>query len=300
MSDPRPREFLGLPLWKRLYGFGDVLKLDVKMTTAMFASVDRAALAGALPAHPRVKLHPASPVVVVQSDFVHCADNGDPEGNDWPYREVMLACVLQGPAGLFGAMWPLALFLDQPIAIAAGREFHGFPKVPATVTYESDRARVDYVTSPRGERRVERVLSTRWRREPGLVARVLGAAQGAVASAVRAAGGDADTVDFFVQAALSPTGEVWNLHQVPDLANPRRAALSRLTKFKPQITDPRGFELIDGFTLELPGRAEERTWRIGRRFFGAGDAAVERAATLACRWEATMHGSGGEVLDSWT
>jgi hypothetical protein len=300
MSDERTRDFLGLPLWKRLYGFGDVLELRAKMITAMFFGVDRAALAGALPRHPRVALHPASPIVVVQSDFVRCVDNGDPDGNDWPYREVMIACVLQGPAGLYGAMWPLALFLDQPLAIAAGREFHGFPKVPAMVSYEGDRAKVEYVSSPRGVRRVERVFTSRWRPHAGLAARALDAVRDAASALVRAAGVDADTVDGLVQLALSPTGEVWNLHQVPDLANPRRAALSRLTSFKPRVLAPSGFELVDDFTLELPSPTAERTWQLGRRFFGAGDRAVTREATFAFRWEATMQVSGGEVLDSWT
>jgi hypothetical protein len=298
-DDGKTRDFLGLPLFRRLYGFGDVLTLRARMTTAVFARVDRGALAGALPRHPRVKLHRASPLVLVQSDFTHCADNGDPLANDYAYREVMLACVLEGAAGLFGPMWPLALFLDEPLAICAGREFHGFPKVPAVVTYEADRARVDFASRPGGKARVDRVLSTRWAREPGVLARAIGAAKDAIAGAVRAAGVDADTVDLFAQLALAPTGEVWNLHQVPDLANPRRAAMSRLTRFKPVVSDPSDVALVGGFALELPSAGDERTWTLGRRFFGARDEAVTRDATFAFAWSATMRVSGGEVLDVW-
>jgi hypothetical protein len=299
MAEEKTRDFLGLPLFRRMYGFGDVLTLRARMVTAAFARVDRAAIAGALPRHPKVRLHPASPLLLVQSDFLHCADNGDPLAEDRRYREVMLACLLEGTAGLFGPMWPLVLYLDDPAAMCAGREFYGFPKVPARVSYEADGADVRYVTWPRGAEREARVLSTRWSREPSLVGRALGAVGEAVAGAVRAAGVDGDTVDAFAQLALAPAGEVWNLHQIPDLANPRRASLSRLTRFKPSIVDPSDLSLLDGFVLDLPRAHDEPAWSLGKRFFGAGDGACERKPVVAFRWEATMHASTGVVLDEW-
>jgi hypothetical protein len=300
-TDAKTRDFLGLPLFHRLYGFGDRLTLRAKMVTAVFTKVDRAALAGALPVHPRVKLHPRSPLLLIQSDFVHCADNGDPQGNDYRYREVMLACVLQGEGvgTLFGPMFPLVLFLDDPVATAAGREFQGFPKVLASLEYGEASGRVDFTSYPRGHKTSRRVLSTQWDAKPGLVARALAAAGGAVASAVRASGIDEDTVDAVVQLALAPSGETWNLHQVPDLANPRRAAYSRLTRFKPVVVDPSDLALLSGFALDLPSAADEPTWMLGRRFFGAKDDAVVRHAAMAFRWEATMYASGGEVIDAW-
>lgn len=303
MDDGKTRDFLGLPVWKRLYGFGDRLELRARMTTAVFArGIDRRALVGALPRHPRVKLHPLSPVVVIQADYPRCVDVADPDQNDYPYREVMVACVLQGSAGRFGAMWPLVLYLDNAIATAAGREYHGFPKVPARVTLEDGRGTVDYTWSPRGEPRTSRVLEARWRsgEGEGIVARALNAASDAIAAAVRATGVDADTVDLLTGFALGSSFEVWNLHQVPDLAHPRRAVLSQLTSFQPRVLEPTVPRVLDGFELTLPSVAEDPVWSLGRRFFEAGPRAVTRKATLAFAWEATMHVSGGEVIDSWT
>jgi hypothetical protein len=268
VDDGKTRDFLGLPLWKPLYGFGDRVALRAKMTTALFAGgIDRRALAGALPRHPRVRLHPASPLVLVQADYSHCEDVGDPDGNDYPYREVMLACVLQGSAGLFGAMWPLVLYLDAPVPLAAGREFHGFPKVPATLTFAAHGARVDYTWSPRGVSRTTPVLETRWRGAPGVATRAANAARDALVRAVRASGVDADTVDFLAQIALSPAGEVWNLHQVPDLESPRRATFSQLTRFKPTILEPTAPSLLEGFVATLPAAEDEPVWSLGKRFF---------------------------------
>ncbi|HEY2516798.1 MAG TPA: acetoacetate decarboxylase family protein [Polyangiaceae bacterium] len=306
MDDGKTRDFLGLPLWKPLYGFGDRLELRARMTTAVFArGIDRRALTGALPRHPLVKLHPLSPIVVIQADYPHCVDVADPDQNDYPYREVMVACVLQGSAGRFGAMWPLVLYLDNPIAVAAGREYHGFPKVPARVTLEPGRGAVEYTWSPRGEPRTSRVLEARWRMpdpegREGVVARALNAAGEAIAGAVRATGVDADTVDLVTGFALGGAGEVWNLHQVPDLVHPRRAAFAQLTRFQPRVLEPTVPQLQGGFELSLPGAAEDPVWSLGRRFFEAGERAVVRKATLAFSWEATMHVSGGEVIDTWT
>jgi len=300
MDDGKTRDFLGLPTWKPLYGFGDTVLLRAKMTNAMFVhGIDRRALAGALPRHPRVKLHRASPIVLVQSEFLHCADNGDPDGNDYPYREVMIACVLEGTAGLFGPMWPIALFLDSPIATAAGREFHGFPKVPARVAIGESSAEIDFESWPGGKPRVRRVLSSRWSDARGIVARAMSAASGVVSAALRAAKVDADSIDALEQLALAPMGEVWNLHQVPDLASPRRATFSQLTRFKPTIADPSGFRLLEGFTLELPSAADEPVWEIGKRFFEAKDRPVKKSAAVAFAWEATMRVSGGDVIDTW-
>ena len=300
MDDGKTREFLGLPLWKPLYGFGDTVLLRAKMTNAMFLhGIDRRALAGALPRHPRVRLHPLSPILVVQSDFVHCADNGDPDANDYPYREVMLACLLDGVAGLFGPMWPLALFLDSPIATAAGREFHGFPKVPAKLSIGDSTAEVAFESWPGGQPRVRRVLSTRWSEPHELVVRATSLAKGAVATFLRAARVDADMIDAFEQLALAPLGEVWNLHQVPDLANPRRATLAQLTRFKPRLAEPSGLQLLRDFTLNLPSTDEEPVWELGRRFFESKGKGIERRAAVSFAWESTMRVSGGDVIDEW-
>jgi hypothetical protein len=300
MDDGKTRDFLGLPLWRPLYGFGDTLALRARMTNAFFVShVDRRAIAGALPRHPKVKLHPASPLVVVQSDFLHCEDNADPQSNDYRYREIMLACLLEGPAGIFGPMWPLILFLDQPIAFAAGREFHGFPKVPAAVSLDEASMAVDFDSWPGGVRRAGRVMGSRWSVARGLVARALGAASGAMGSVLRAAHIDADTVDFVEQLAMMPMGEVWNLHQVPDLASPRRSTFNQLTRFKPTITEPGAFQWLSDFTLDLPSAAEDPVWSLGKRFLHAKEEPASRRALAAFTWEATMHVSGGEVLDTW-
>jgi hypothetical protein len=92
---------------------------------------------------------------------------------------------------------------------------------------------------------------------------------------------------------------VWNLRQVPDLANPRRATFSQLTRFKPTVLEPTAPRLVDGFALDLPRAKDEPVWALGQRFFGAGQDAAERRATIAFAWEATMHVSGGEVIDTW-
>jgi hypothetical protein len=300
MNDGKTRDYLGLPLWKPLFGSGDLVTIRVRMVTAFFGGVDRAALAGALPQHPLVKLHRFSPLVLTQSDFLHCRDNSDPDANDYPYREVMLACVLEGKAGLFGAMFPLVLFVDEVAPLCAGREFHGFPKVPAEVTYEVSATRVRFTWYPRGEVATRDVLRTEWRASPGLVSRALAAAGDAVSKAAHAAGVDADTVDLVTQLAMMPAGEVWNLRQVPDLANARRAAFSQLTRFKPTITEPGDFHLLDGLTMSLPSARDESVWSLGRRFFRAAeDEAVERRAISAFRWEATMTVAGGEAIDTW-
>jgi hypothetical protein len=287
----KTRDFLGLPLFRRLYGFGDTLTMRAKMTNAILGGVDRRALEGALPEHPLVRLHPVSPVVLVLSEFTDVVDNADPLPNVSTYREVMLAVVLcaEGATPLF----PLVLFVDDPVAVAAGREYHGFPKVPALVDYGPTFAVVQCEATPRGQRVRHEVLRASWRAEPGLLGQALSLVQGAASGLLRAAGADDDTVDLVTQRMLAPSGEIWNLRQVPDIGNPARAAFSQLTRFKPQLTRPSEIRLLGDFTLALP---EEPIWQLRRRFFRGGEPAVR----LAFQWEATMTAAGaGSVIDTW-
>src|SRR5262245_46094679 len=218
--DEKTRDYFGLPLFKPLFGFGDRVTLRARMVTAFFTGADRPAMIGALPRHPRVKLHRFSPLVLTQSDFFHCKDNSDPDANDYRYREVMLACVLD-PGGIVGVLFPFILLLDEPVAVCAGREYHGFPQVPAEVDYEEGAAGVGVASRPRGQGVVREVLRTAWSAKPGLIGRALDRAVEAIGEASRDAGIDGDTGDLIAQLALAPAGEVWNLRQLPDLANAR-------------------------------------------------------------------------------
>lgn len=288
----KTNDFLGLPLFRRLYGFGDVVTLRAKMTTAFLGNVDRKALAGALPQHPMVHLHPLSPLMLVQSEFDPAIDNADPLGDRPRYRELMLCVLLRH--GVVSPMFPLILFVDQPTAILAGREYHGFPKVPAELTYTPTGGTVRCATYPKGEAVFHDVLRTEWSQHRGLLARAFDAVEGALSSAAEKLNIDRDTIDTLTAFAMKPGGEVWNLRQVPDLANPHRAVFSQLTRFKPKVTEIGNIDVIDGFKCTLP---DEPMWELRRRFF-AGE---PPKTWFAFQWEATMTAFGaGDVIDSWT
>jgi hypothetical protein len=285
-------EFRGLPLFKRLYGFGTEATLEAAMVTAYLWNVDRAALAAALPAHPLVRLHPLSPLILIQSIFRNCIDGGDPDQNRSTYLEVMLAVALEADRGLVGPLFPLILFVDDPIAMAAGREFHGFPKVPAEIELDEHHSRVRYRSAPRGIPRTTDVLASRWECRRGRGAAAVDGIRRAAAAAARVAGVDLGAADPIELLSRTRAGEVWNLRQVPDVADPRRAVLSQLTRFRPRIQDAEGFQLLGGFRAEFP---EEPVWSIGARFFLKGGP----RPFLAFRWNATMKVRGGEVIDTW-
>jgi hypothetical protein len=292
MTDDRTTDFLGLPLFKRLYGFGDVATLRARMTSAFFGGLDRQAAAGALPTHPLVKLHPMTPLIVIASEFLHVVDNGDPDRNDIPSNEVMLAVMLRPTRGPVPPLFPLILFVDEPVPMVAGREFHGWPKVMSRIEWGDRTSSVKYAFFPKGARSQVEVLRLAWEGEAAFAGTLLdwcGQAWGAVARTMHF---DADTVDALTQLALAPAGEVWNLRQVADLANPRRAVFSELTRFKPRLTDPTMPRALRRCELALP---DEPVWSLGRRFF-RGEAPKPIAAF---RWEATMTVMGGESIDRW-
>ncbi len=285
-------DYLGLPAFKRLYGYGDTATLRCRSLVAFLAGADPRAIAGAVPAHRLLQPIAGAPLVLMQSDFTSATDNGDPDGNDHRYHEVMLAVIVRGVDSLVPALYPLVLFVDDMIAMVSGREFYGFPKVPAEVVLDRGRAHVRYTSFPRGERRVTEVLRSSWDPEAGMVSRVVAGAVDLVTSAVRAAGIDEDTIDLLSTLALAPAGQILNVRQVPDLANPRRAERSQLTRFAPRLLDPTVASLVSGFEVDLP---EEPVWSLGRRFFRG-----ERPRTIAAfDWSVTMKVTTGEVLDTW-
>ncbi|OJY23758.1 MAG: hypothetical protein BGO98_17575 [Myxococcales bacterium 68-20] len=285
-------DFYGLPAFKRMYGFGDTATLRTKSLVAFIGGADARAVAGAVPPHRMLQPIARAPLVVMQSDFTSATDNGDPDENEYRYHEIMLAVIVAGVGTPVPALFPLVLFVDEPTAMLSGREFYGFPKVPADVALERNRAHVRYTSFPRGERRVTEVLRSSWDPEPGILSRALSSAVDLVSSAVRAAGVDDDTIDLLSGLVLAPAGQILNVRQLPDLRNPRRAELSQLTRFSPRLLDPSVAALVSGYTLELP---EEPVWSLGRRFFRG-----ESPKTLAAfDWSVTMKVTTGEVLDSW-
>ena len=256
--------YLGLPTWKRLYGFGDSLTIRARMVNAFVGGIDRDAVERALPIHPLVRLHPRSPLVLVHTDFLSLRDDADPDRNDFPAHEVMAAVILEPTVGRVPVLFPLILFVDEPVSIAAGREFHGFPKVLASVDWREDGVRVDYTHFPQRRRTSAFCLSSRWN--------PTGRADGPLVSGLRtlarivAPFGLAAGARTLEELVLGAAGEVWNLRQLPDLTNPRRAALSQLTRFKPTLTDPGGFRALRGLTVRLrAGRAMAARRLLRRR-----------------------------------
>jgi hypothetical protein len=283
-------DFLGLPVWKRMYGFGDVGTLEATMLTAFLGNVDRRALAGLLPDHPKLRLAPATPLVVVQSDFTRVVDNGDPDRNEYRYHEVMLAAVVSGDP--VPALFPLVLFVDDPLIMASGREFYGFPKVMGEVVLERGRAIVRHTSFPRGVKTTREVMRSTWSERPPLLSRVLTNVADAAVELARAAGVDEDTFDFLTNLATGPFGRVINLRQLPDLSNPRRASRSELTLFAPKVVDPELRSFVSDYRLELP---PEPVWSLGRRLF-----ANETPKTvLAFEWQAKFLVTTGQVIDAW-
>jgi hypothetical protein len=286
------KDFLGLPVWKRMYGFGDVGTLDARMLTAFLGNVDRRALAGMLPEHPTLRLLAGAPLVVIQSDFTRVIDNGDPDRNEYRYHEVMIAAVVGGVGDPRPALFPLVLFVDDPLIMASGREFYGFPKVMGEVTFERRRAVVRHTSFPNGVRTTRDVMRATWGERSPLVARVLTSAAQAVGELARAAGVDEDTFDFVTNLSAAPFGRVINLRQLPDLSNPRRASRSELTLFAPKLVDPKLLSIVGEYRLELP---DDPVWSLGRRLF----ANAAPKTILAFDWQATFLVTTGEVIDAW-
>jgi hypothetical protein len=285
-------DFLGLPVFKRLYGFGDVATLKAKTTVALVGGADARAIAGALPSHPKIKPIRGAPLVVMQSDFTSATDNGDPDKNDRRYHEVMIAVIVHGVATAAPAMFPLVLFLDDPVAMASGREFYGFPKVLAEVDLEPGRTSVRFTSYPRGVKTTSEVFRSSWDPKPGVVSRALTGASGLVLSAMKASGLDDDTTALLSGLMLSRAGEIMNIRQLPDLTNPRRASLTELTRFSSRLTDPGPITLLSDFVLDLP---DEPIWSLKRRLFREGSPST----LLAFDWSITMAVTTGEVLASW-
>lgn len=288
MSD----DFLGLPLFKRMYGHGDVGTLDARMLTAFLGNVDRRALAGMLPEHPSLRVLPGSPLVVVQSDFTRVVDNADPDRNEYRYHEVMFAAVVGGVRSPLPALFPLILFVDDPVIMASGREFYGFPKVMGEVVLDPERAVVRYTSLPGGVKTTRDVMRATWSARTPLLARVLTSAVEAVTELARAAGVDEDTFDLVSNLTAAPFGRIMNLRQTPDLRRPRRASRSELTLFTPTVRDPRLLSVIADYRVELPA---EPVWSLGRRLFEG----KEPKTTLAFEWQATFIVTTGEVIDTW-
>lgn len=285
-------EFFGLPVFKRMYGYGDTVTLRTRSLVAFVGGVDARALAGAIPMHKMLVPFARAPLVVMQSHFTSATDNGDPAGNDYHYHEVMIAAIVAGVGTQVPALFPLILFVDEPNAMLSGREFYGFPKVPAEVVLETDHACVRSTTYPHGSKQVTDVFRSSWTAKPGLLARALSGAVDLVSSAVRAAGVDEDTVDLLSGFVLAPAGQILNVRQVPDLRNPRRAERTELTRFSPRLLEPSVASLVSNYTLDLP---DEPVWSLGKRFFRG-----EKPRTLAAfHWSVTMMVTTGEVLDSW-
>jgi hypothetical protein len=285
-------EFLGLPLWKRMYGFGDAGTLEATMLTALLGNVDRRALAGMLPDRPTLHVAPAAPLVVFQSDFTRVVDNGDPDRNEYRYREVMIAAIVNRDADRLPYLFPLLLFVDDPIIMASGREFYGFPKVMGEVVLEPGRAVVRHTSFPRSVKTTRDVMRAKWSERAPFVARVLTSAAQAAAELARAAGVDEDTFDFLSNLTTAPFGRVLNLRQVPDISNPRRASRSELTLFAPKVVDPKLSSVVSDYRLELP---PEPVWSLGQRLF-----ANEAPRTvLAFEWQATFVVTTGRVIEAW-
>ncbi|MBX3204473.1 MAG: acetoacetate decarboxylase family protein [Labilithrix sp.] len=285
-------DFFGLPAFKPMYGFGDTATLRTNMVVAFVGGADGRAVAGAVPAHPKLRPIASAPLVVVQSEFTSATDNGDPDDNVHRYNEVMLAVVVEGVGTPVPALFPLILFVDDPLPMVSGREYYGFPKVLGEVALGPGSAAVRYTYYPRGVKKVTEVLKARWDTQPGIVARALSGLGELLTAAVRGAGVDEDTIDLVGALALAPAGQILNVRQLPDLSNPRRARVSELTRFAPRLIDPGAPVLVQGHALELP---DEPVWSLGRRFFRGGS-----PRTLAAfSWSVTMQVTTGEVIDTW-
>ena len=283
-------EYLGLPLWKRLYGFGDELTIRAAMTNVFLGGIDREAVARALPVHPLVRLHRRSPLLLVHTDFLSLRDRADPDGNDFPAHEVMVAVMLEPTVGRAPPLFPLILFVDEPVSIAAGREFHGFPKVLSAIHWRDDGVRVEYASFPNRRRTLDFCLETRWasphrERSTRLVTGLRSLAR---VAEMLGLGPGARTLE---EMALNAAGEVWNLRQLPDLANPKRAVISQLTRFKPTIRDPGAFRLLRDVRVDF---ASGGPWPLAGMFSPEGPKVLGGFA-----WEATMIVKGGDVIDSW-
>ena len=87
------------------------------------------------------------------------------------------------------------------------------------------------------------------------------------------------------EMALNAAGEVWNLRQLPDLANPKRAVISQLTRFKPTIRDPGAFRLLRDVRVDF---ASVGPWPLAGMFSPEGPKVLGGFA-----WEATMIVKGG-------
>ena len=285
-------EFFGLPAFKRMYGFGDTATLRSRSLVAFLGGADARAIVGAIPVHRLIQPIVGAPLVLMQSDFTSATDNGDPDESEHRYHEVMLAVMVAGVGTPVPGLFPLVLFVDDMVAMTSGREFYGFPKVPAEVSLERGRAHVRYTSFPRGERRVTEVLRSSWNPEPGLISRAVSGAVDLVSDAVRAAGVDEDTIDLISGLMLAPAGQIYNVRQLVNLQSPRQAELTQLTRFAPRLLDPNVATLVSDFNVELP---DEPIWSLGRRFFRG-----ERPRTLAAfDWSVTMKVTTGEVLASW-
>lgn len=285
-------DFMGLPAWKRMYGFGDVGTLEARMITAFLVNFDRRAVSGMLASHPKLRLARGAPLLLFHSDFTRVTDNGDPDRNEYRYHEVMFAAVVTGPGEPLPSLFPLILFVDDPVIMAAGREFYGFPKVMGEVILEPRRAVVRHTSFPRGVRTTREVMRATWSGESPFVARVLTSAAQAASELARAAGVDDDTFDFVTNLAAAPFARVINVRQLPDLANPRRASRSELTLFAPKVVAPKLLSVLGDYRVELPA---EPVWSLGRRLF-----ANETPETaLALEWQATFLVTTGRVIDAW-
>jgi hypothetical protein len=152
---------------------------------------------------------------VMQSDFTARRTT---IGQERPrYHEVMIAVIVHGVATAAPAMFPLVLFLDDPVAMASGREFYGFPKVLAEVDLEPGRTSVRFTSYPRGVKTTSEVFRSSWDPKPGVVSRALTGASGLVLSAMKASGLDDDTTALLSGLMLSRAGEIMNIRQLPDL-----------------------------------------------------------------------------------
>ena len=285
-------DFLGLPAWKRMYGFGDQGTLEARMLTALLGNFDRRAVSGMLPEHPTLRVAPAVPLVLIQSDFTRVVDNGDPDRNEYRYHEVMIAAAVTGVGDALPSLFPLILFVDDPLIMASGREFYGFPKVMGDVLLEPSRAVVRHTSFPLGVKTTRDVMRATWTARSPLVARVLTSTAQAVSQLARSAGVDEDTLDFLTNLTAAPFGRVINLRQLPDLTNPRQASRSELTLFAPKVIEPKLLSVIGDYRLELP---PEPVWSLGRRLF----ANQTPKAVLAFEWQATFLVTTGRVIDAW-
>jgi hypothetical protein len=238
-----------------------------------------------------VRLHPKTPLILVHTDFLNLRDDADPDRNDFPAHEVMVAVMLEPTIGRVPPLFPLILFVDEPVSIAAGREFHGFPKVLSAIDWRDDGVRVTYEHFPARRRTAAFCLETRWtparpKSDRTRLATGLAALRRAFAP-LGLASGARNLKELFLGAA----GEIWNLRQLPDLTDPRRAALSQLTRFKPTLTDPSSFRVLRGTRVDL---ASSGPWPLARFFSAEGPRVLG-----GFEWEATMTVRGGDIIDSW-